>query len=68
MKSLCCLCVCVIHRDTNTDTHNVCPLIFDRQRFGKCVTAETNTQETIDELFGALFSMRTVLYQRKVGE
>jgi hypothetical protein len=42
--------------------------IVARQRFGKNVTAATNTQGTIEELLNASFSMRSVSYQRKVGD
>jgi hypothetical protein len=45
----------------------VCPSIVARQRLGKSVTAAMNTHETIAELLDASFSMRSVWYQRKVG-
>jgi hypothetical protein len=38
-----------------------------RQRLGKHVAAAANTHETI-ELFGASFSMRSVLYKIKAGD
>jgi hypothetical protein len=41
--------------------------IVARQRLSKEVTAATNTSATIEELLDASFSMRSVLYQRKVG-
>jgi hypothetical protein len=40
--------------------------IVARQRLGKIVTAETNTNATVGELFKASFSMRYVWYQRRV--
>jgi hypothetical protein len=44
----------------------LCPLA--RQRLGENVTAATNTHETIEELFDASFSMRSVSYLKKVGD
>jgi hypothetical protein len=44
----------------------VYPAIFARQRLGKNITAAMNTH-TIEQLFYAPFSIRTVSYQRKVG-
>jgi hypothetical protein len=41
-------------------------LIFARQRLSKYVPAATNTYETIEELLGVSFSIRSGLYQRKV--
>jgi hypothetical protein len=41
--------------------------IVARQRLGKNVTATMNTYAKIQELLDASFSMRSVLYQRKVG-
>jgi hypothetical protein len=39
-----------------------------RQGLGKNVTAATNTHATIEELLDASFFMRSVSYQRKVGD
>jgi hypothetical protein len=39
-----------------------------RQPLGKHVTAATNTQTTIVQLLDALFSIRSMSYQRKVGD
>jgi hypothetical protein len=44
------------------------PTIVARQRLSKHVTAETNTHATIEELLDASFSMRSVSYQRQVGD
>jgi hypothetical protein len=41
------------------------PLIVDRQRLGRNVTAVTNTHATIEELLDASFSMWPVSYQGK---
>jgi hypothetical protein len=38
-----------------------------RQRLGKNFTTATNTQATIEELLDASFPMKSVTYQRKVG-
>jgi hypothetical protein len=46
----------------------VYPPLLDRQRLSKCVTAATNTHETIEESLDASFSMWSVSYQRKVGD
>jgi hypothetical protein len=46
----------------------VYPAIVARQRLGKNVTAATSTHATIEELLDASFSMRSVSYQRKVGD
>jgi hypothetical protein len=45
----------------------VYPPIVTRQRLGKKVTAAKNTHATVEELFGASLSMRSLSYQRKVG-
>jgi hypothetical protein len=42
--------------------------IVDRQRLGINITAAMNTHVTIEELLDASFSMRSVSYQRKVGD
>jgi hypothetical protein len=39
-----------------------------KQWLGKNVRVAKNTLETIEELLAASFSMRSVLYQRKVGD
>jgi hypothetical protein len=56
----------------NPSHQSVClyvyPSIVARQRFGKNVTAATNTHATIGELLVASFSMRYGSYQRKVGD
>jgi hypothetical protein len=44
------------------------PSIVARQRLGRNVTAVTNTHTTIEELFDASFSVRSVSYQRKLGD
>jgi hypothetical protein len=49
------LCLCVY------------PHIVAMQRLGKGVMAGTNIDAIIEELLEALFSMRLVSYQRKVG-
>jgi hypothetical protein len=53
----------------NPSHQSVClyvyPRIVARQRLGKSVTTETNTDAAIEELLD-LFSMRPVSYQRKV--
>jgi hypothetical protein len=46
----------------------VYPPIVARQRLGKNVTAATNTHETIEELLDVSFSIRSVRYERKVGD
>jgi hypothetical protein len=56
----------------NPSHQSVClyvnPPIVVRQRLGKTDTAETNTHTTIQELLEASFCMRSVSYQRKVGD
>jgi hypothetical protein len=53
----------------NPSHQSVClyvyPLIVARQRLGKNITAETNTQVTIEELLDASFSIWPVSYQGK---
>jgi hypothetical protein len=55
----------------NTTHPSVClyvyPPIVARQRLGKNVTEATNTHTTID-LLNPSFSIRSVSYQRKVGD
>jgi hypothetical protein len=46
---------------------NVYPPTVARQRLGENVTAETNEHATIEEVLDVSFSIRVVLYQRKVG-
>jgi hypothetical protein len=50
-----CVCMCI-------------PTIVARQRLGKHVTAEKNTHAIIEELLDASFSLRSVSYQRQVGD
>jgi hypothetical protein len=56
----------------NPSRQSVClyvyPPVVARQRLGKDVAASTNTHEIIEELLEASFSMRSVSYQRKVGD
>jgi hypothetical protein len=47
---------------------HVYPPIVARQGLGKNVTAATNTHATIEELLDASFSMRSMSYERKVGD
>jgi hypothetical protein len=51
---------------------SVCPYMYlpivARQRLGKNVTAAMQTHATLEELLDAPFSMRSVKYQRKVGD
>jgi hypothetical protein len=44
------------------------PPIVYRQRLGKGVPAATNTHATVVELLGTSLSMRSVSYQRKIGD
>jgi hypothetical protein len=44
----------------------VYPQIIARQRLGKNIIAATNTEEKIESLLNASFSMRSVSYRRKV--
>jgi hypothetical protein len=46
----------------------VYPSIIARQRIDKNFIAESNIHATIEELLNASFSIRTVSYQRKVGD
>jgi hypothetical protein len=46
----------------------VYPRIDARQRLGKNVTTATNTHATIEELLDVSFYMRSVSYQRKIGD
>jgi hypothetical protein len=46
----------------------VYPPTVASQRFGKNVTAATDTETTIERLLNASFSRRTVSYQREVGD
>jgi hypothetical protein len=46
----------------------VYPPVVDKQRLGKNVTAATNTDATIEELLDASFSLRSLSYERKVGD
>jgi hypothetical protein len=56
MRSICCLPVCTC----------ITPIIA-RQRLAKHIPAATNTHE-IKELLNMPFSMRSVSYQRKMGD
>jgi hypothetical protein len=53
---------------TDPSHQAVSPIIVSRQRLGKSVTAPMNTQATVEELLDALFSVRSVSYERKVSE
>jgi hypothetical protein len=46
----------------------ICIPLTARQRLGKNVTAAMNTYATIQDLLDASFSVRSVSYQRKVGD
>jgi hypothetical protein len=46
----------------------VYPTLIARQRLGKSVTAATNTQATVEELLDALFSVRSVSYEKKTRD
>jgi hypothetical protein len=62
MRSCCCLCIPPYIIAGQQLGKN--PVIVARQRFGRNVTAVTNTHATI-ELLDALFSMWPVSYQGK---
>jgi hypothetical protein len=55
----------------NPSHHSVCLYVYlpivTTQRLGKQVTVATNTHATKEELLDALFPMRSVQYQNKVG-
>jgi hypothetical protein len=59
--------VYVIHPSHQSVSICVSPLAA-RQRLGKNVTAATNTHATVEELLNVSFPMRSVSYQRKVGD
>jgi hypothetical protein len=42
--------------------------IVTRRRLRKNVTTATNTHTTLEELLDASFSVRSVLYQKKIGD
>jgi glucose-6-phosphate 1-dehydrogenase len=68
MKSRCCPCVCVflcILPNVARQRLGKNPRIVARQPLGRNVTALTNTQAAIEELFDASFSMCPVSYQGK---
>jgi hypothetical protein len=46
----------------------VSPLIFPRQRQGKYIPEEVNAHATIEELLVVSFSMRSVPYERTIGD
>jgi hypothetical protein len=53
---------------TNFSHQSVCLHVYvARQQLSKNVTAAMNTHATIEELLDALFSMRSISYQRKAG-
>jgi hypothetical protein len=55
----------------NLSYQSVCMYVYPivaRQGLGKNVTTAKNTRATLDELLEALFSVRAMSYQRKVGE
>jgi hypothetical protein len=56
----------------NPSHQSVCLYVYlpivARQRLGGNVTTATNTHAKIEELLDASFSMRSGLYQRKVGD
>jgi hypothetical protein len=56
----------------NPSHQSVClyenPLIVASQRLAENVTEATNVHATIEELLDVPFSMRSVSYQRKVGD
>jgi hypothetical protein len=45
----------------------MCPFIVARQRLGKNVATETSTHTKIEYLLDASVSVRSVLYQKEVG-
>jgi hypothetical protein len=57
MRSPCCLCVCMCI------SH-----IVARQQLSKHVPPEMNTHANMDELLDALYCMRSMSYQRKLGD
>jgi hypothetical protein len=68
MRSRCSMCVCVcisipLSLLGNGSVKN--PLIVAKQRFGRNVTAVTNTRITIEQLLDASFSVSPVSYQGK---
>jgi hypothetical protein len=68
MISRCGLCVCVsvcVSPIVARQRLGKNPPIVARQRLGRNVTAVTNTQATIDELFDSSFSTWPVSYQEK---
>jgi hypothetical protein len=56
----------------NPSHQSVCLCVYTpivaRQRLGKIVTEATNTHATIEELLGESFFMRSVTYQRTLGD
>jgi hypothetical protein len=72
MRSRCCLCVCVyVSPIVARERLGKHPLIVARQGLDRDVTAVTNKHATIEEFLDASFSMfpmRSVSYERKVGD
>jgi hypothetical protein len=56
----------VLHKSLPSACAPVC--IIARHRLGKKVAAATNTFTTVEESLDALFYMRSVSYQRKIGD
>jgi hypothetical protein len=56
----------------NPSHQSVClyvyPIVVARQRLDKSVPAATNAHATIEELLDTSFYMRSVSYQRKLGD
>jgi transformation/transcription domain-associated protein len=52
----------------NPSHQSVCSPIIARQKLGKNFTVATNTPATVEELLDALFCIRSVSRQRKVGD
>jgi hypothetical protein len=56
----------------NPSHQSVClyvyPPIFARQRLGKKVTMTRNTQATIEEMLDASSTVRSLSYQRNIGD
>jgi hypothetical protein len=74
MRSPRCLCVSPITFEYNVTCRLKAGIVepeepaVDRQRLGKNIPAPTNRNAVIKELLDAVFSIRSVSYQRKVGE
>jgi hypothetical protein len=59
---------CYVSVCVGGDTHANAKVIIAMQRLGKLVLATTNTHGAIQELLDTVLSMRSVSYQRKVGD